>query len=179
MRRVSRPAPASALRSLPGATALLLAALLFAGAAGADPLEFESPAEEERFGELTAELRCTVCQNQSLADSDAPLAQDLRNEIHTMMRQGDSDEDIKRFLVDRYGDFVLYRPPVRGNTLLLWIAPLLLLTAGAAVMAVTISRRRVMLAEEALDQALEEADGARGGSRDDGISPEPNEAQKP
>jgi cytochrome c-type biogenesis protein CcmH len=122
----------------------------------ADPLQFESAEQEARFTELTAELRCTVCQNQSLADSDAPLAQDLRNEIHLMMQQGDSDEDIKRFLVDRYGDFVLYRPPVRGATLLLWIAPLLLLTTGAVVMAITIHRRRVMLAEEALGAALED-----------------------
>lgn len=158
--------------------ALLVALLLtygLAAQAAVDVFEFTSPEQETRYKRLIEELRCTVCQNQSLADSDAPLAQDLRNEIHTMMQQGDSDEDIKRFLVDRYGDFVLYRPPVRGNTLLLWIAPLLLLTTGAAVMAVTISRRRVMLAEE----ALEEARGLRGDGDDDGASPGPNEAQGP
>ena len=92
------------------------------------------------------------------------VPEDLRDEIQTMITQGNSDEDIKRFLVDRYGDFVLYRPPVRGNTLLLWLAPLLLLTTGAAVMAVTIHRRRVMLAEE----ALAEARGGRMADPEDG-----------
>ena len=136
------------------AVAPLIIALLFVSsvASAMEPREFSSAEEEARFAELTEELRCTVCQNQSLADSDAPLAQDLRNEIHTMLQQGNSDEDIKRFLVDRYGDFVLYRPPVRGNTLLLWLAPLLLLTTGAVVMAMTIRRHRVMLAQEALDE---------------------------
>lgn len=133
--------------------ALFLALLLTTpGLNAMEPREFATPEEEARFAELTDELRCTVCQNQSLSDSDAPLAQDLRDEIHTMLRQGNSDEDIKRFLVDRYGDFVLYRPPVRGNTLLLWLAPLLLLTTGAVVMAMTIRRHRVMLAQEALDE---------------------------
>ncbi len=132
-------------------------ATLYAVAA---PLEFESPEQQARFEALTEELRCLVCQNQSLADSDAQLAQDLRQEIFVMMRQGQSDESIKRFLVDRYGDFVLYRPPVRGNTLLLWLAPLLLLTTGALVLALTIRRRRVMLAEEALDQVIAEGETA-------------------
>jgi cytochrome c-type biogenesis protein CcmH len=133
-----------------GLGTVLLAAL---AANAMEPREFDTPEQEQRFNELTEELRCTVCQNQSLADSDVPLAEDLRNEIQTMIEQGNSDEDIKRFLVDRYGDFVLYRPPVRGNTLLLWLAPLLLLTTGAVVMGVTIHRRRVMLAEEALAEA--------------------------
>lgn len=118
-----------------------------------EPLVFDSPEQEERFNELTAELRCLVCQNQSLADSDAVLAQDLRNEVFVMLQQGNSNEEIKRFLVDRYGDFVLYRPPVRKDTLLLWLSPLLLLTAGGVIMAFTISRRRVMLAEQALEEA--------------------------
>ncbi len=118
-----------------------------------EPLVFDSPEQEERFNALTAELRCLVCQNQSLADSDAVLAQDLRNEVFVMLQQGNSNEEIKRFLVDRYGDFVLYRPPVRKDTLLLWLSPLLLLTAGGVIMAFTISRRRVMLAEQALEEA--------------------------
>ena len=124
-----------------------------ASAQAMEPREFATAEQEQRFNDLTEVLRCTVCQNQSLADSDVPLAEDLRNEIQTMIEQGNSDEDIKRFLVDRYGDFVLYRPPVRGNTLLLWLAPLLLFTAGAVVMGVTIQRLRVMLAEEALEEA--------------------------
>lgn len=146
-------------------TTSLAAGLLAALPASAmEPREFDTPEQEQRFNALTEELRCTVCQNQSLADSDVPLAEDLRDEIQTMITQGNSDEDIKRFLVDRYGDFVLYRPPVRGNTLLLWLAPLLLLTTGAAVMAVTIHRRRVMLAEE----ALAEARGGRMADPEDG-----------
>ena len=81
-------------------------------------------AEAERFHVLTQELRCVVCQNENLADSTAPLAQDLKREIREQMLAGKSDDDIKAFLVARYGDFVTYRPPVRANTLLLWGGPL-------------------------------------------------------
>ena len=157
------------LRSILMSLGLAIATLSSPHLLAAEPLAFSSAEEEARFAELTEELRCTVCQNQSLADSDAPLAQDLRNEIHTMLQQGNSDEDIKRFLVDRYGDFVLYRPPVRGNTLLLWLAPLLLLTTGAAVMAMTIRRHRVMLAQEALDEVEGERDSDTSG--DDAAPP--------
>lgn len=111
---------------------LLFALLLAAGAALAqEPLVFDDAAQEERYNALTLELRCTVCQNQSLADSDAPLAQDLRAEIYDMMMAGRSDEEIKTFMIERYGDFVLYRPPVQGNTLALWVIPLALLLLGA------------------------------------------------
>jgi cytochrome c-type biogenesis protein CcmH len=118
------------------------------------PLVFSSPEQEQRFKSLAEELRCAVCQNQSLADSDAPLAQDLRQEIFMMLEAGASDEDIKRFLVDRYGDFVLYRPPVRGNTLLLWLGPGLLLVLGAAVIGYNIRRRRDLLTEEESGERL-------------------------
>jgi len=107
------------------------------------PLVFESPEQEQRFQELTAELRCVVCQNQSLADSDAPLAHDLRQEIHDMLMDGRNDDEIRSFLVDRYGDFVLYRPAVKGNTLLLWLAPALLLLAGGSVVAYSVRRHRL------------------------------------
>jgi len=143
---------------------ILLAALVWMGAApvGAEePLTFDSPAQEERFNRLAEELRCLVCQNQSLADSDAPLAQDLRNEVYAMLQQGNSDEDIKRFLTERYGDFVLYRPPVKSNTFLLWFSPLILFVGGAVLMAVIISRRRVMLADEALEEARGEGAAER------------------
>ena len=156
-----RPHPGSCrrLRRLVLATGLAAGVLATLAAHAMEPREFGTAEQEQRFNDLTEELRCTVCQNQSLADSDVPLAEDLRNEIQTMIEQGNSDEDIKRFLVDRYGDFVLYRPPVRGNTLLLWLAPLLLLTTGAVVMGMTIHRRRVMLAEEALAEARGEREG--------------------
>jgi cytochrome c-type biogenesis protein CcmH len=83
--------------------------------AAEEPLVFDSPEQEERYRQLTMELRCAVCQNQNLADSDAPLAQDLRREIYQMMQAGRTDDEIKSFMVDRYGDFVLYRPPMQGN----------------------------------------------------------------
>ncbi len=83
---------------------------------------------------LTEELRCLVCQNQTIADSDAPLAQDLRKQVREMMRDGASDQEILDFMVQRYGDFVLYRPPMKGATLLLWFGPLLLLVAGLVLL---------------------------------------------
>ncbi len=117
----------------------LLAALLLAGAATAQavrdaaPLEFRDAAEERRFNALVSELRCVMCQNQSLADSNAQIAHDLRREVFDLMRSGRSDEEIRGFLVDRYGEFVLYRPRFGGHTVLLWLAPGLLLLAGTVV----------------------------------------------
>ena len=130
-----------------------LAALLLLFAAGAlaqvqvnqEPLVFESQEQQERFNKLTEELRCLVCQNQNLADSDAPLAHDLRDEIHEMMLTGYSDEEIKSFLVERYGDFVLYRPPVKGNTMILWLGPAILLLAGGVVVAMSVKKRAALL----------------------------------
>jgi cytochrome c-type biogenesis protein CcmH len=108
----------------------------------AAPLNFATAEQEQRFQDLTEELRCLVCQNQTLADSDAPLAQDLRQEIHDMLMDGQSDDEIRTFLVERYGDFVLYRPAMKGNTLLLWLAPVLLLLLGGAVVARAVRSHR-------------------------------------
>jgi cytochrome c-type biogenesis protein CcmH len=94
------------------------------------PLEFSAPAQEQRYRDLIEELRCLVCQNQNLADSHADLAQDLREEVQQMILAGKSDDEIISFLTARYGDFVLYRPPVKGSTWMLWFAPFLLLLAG-------------------------------------------------
>ena len=91
---------------------------------------------------LAAELRCLVCQNQTIADSNAPLAEDLRNRVREKMRQGSSDSQIIDFMVERYGDFVLYRPPVKATTLLLWFGPLLLLAAGFVVLVRRVLRWR-------------------------------------
>jgi len=110
-------------------------------ATAAEPLEFNDPAMEVRYQKLTEELRCLVCQNQNLADSDAPLAQDLRQEIFEMLQAGRTDAEIKTFLVDRYGDFVLYRPAFEGNTLFLWLLPSLLLVIGLIVLIVNVRRR--------------------------------------
>jgi cytochrome c-type biogenesis protein CcmH len=91
------------------------------------------PVVEARLKSLGEELRCLVCQNQTIADSAAPLAVDLRNQIREQVRAGRSDEEIRAYMVERYGDFVLYRPPLKGTTLLLWIGPFALLLLGAAI----------------------------------------------
>ena len=100
------------------------------------------PALEQRVMTLAAELRCLVCQNQTLADSNAPLAEDLRNQVREKMRQGTSDSEIVDYMVARYGDFVLYRPPLKLTTALLWFGPLLLLAAGFVVLLRRVLRRR-------------------------------------
>jgi cytochrome c-type biogenesis protein CcmH len=129
---------------------LLFVLLLGAGAAALaqEPLVFDDAAQEERYNALTLELRCTVCQNQSLADSDAQLAQDLRAEIYEMMMAGRSDDEIKTFMIERYGDFVLYRPPMQGNTLALWILPIFLLLVGAVIVFFTVRNRNRKLAAQ-------------------------------
>ncbi len=95
-----------------------------------DVLDFQSPQEAERFRALAAEIRCLVCQNQSLADSSAPLAQDLRAEVLEQMRAGRTDQEIRDYLVARYSDFILYRPTMSVTNLLLWFAPLLMVISG-------------------------------------------------
>ncbi len=112
-----------------------------------EPMVFENQQRQDRFDRLTRELRCLVCQNQNLAVSDAPLAHDLRREVHTMILAGQSESEIKQFLVQRYGDFVLYRPPVQNNTYLLWLMPLILLLGGGLVLCSNIKKRTALLAE--------------------------------
>lgn len=106
-----------------------------------DPLPFADDAERVRFQTLVAELRCTVCQNQNLADSNAALAKDLRMKVFEMMRDGSSDAQIKQFLVDRYGDFVLYRPPMNRHTWLLWFGPGVVFLLGAGFVVMSMRRR--------------------------------------
>jgi cytochrome c-type biogenesis protein CcmH len=121
---------------------LLLIALAAAPAfAGVDPLPFKDRAEEQRFQALTKQLRCLVCQNESLNDSNAPLAADLRRDVFEQMRAGRSDDEIKTWLTARYSDFVLYDPPLRGGTWLLWFGPLLVFAAGAGAVALAVRRR--------------------------------------
>jgi cytochrome c-type biogenesis protein CcmH len=126
----------------------LFLALLSGSALAQEPLSFDTPEQEARFQQLTLELRCLVCQNQNLADSDAELARDLREEIYEMMMAGQDNEQIKTFLVDRYGDFVLYRPALGGNTLLLWLMPGILLGIGAIVILFTVRNRKRQLAAQ-------------------------------
>ncbi|HEY9144780.1 MAG TPA: cytochrome c-type biogenesis protein [Arenimonas sp.] len=118
----------------------LLMALSF-GAAAFEPIEFRDAAEEARFRELSAELRCVMCQNQSLADSNAQIAQDLRLQVLELMREGKTDDEIKEYLVARYSEFVLYNPPVRPATWLLWFGPAALLLGGAFVVVAVVKRR--------------------------------------
>lgn len=124
---------------------LALAAIPAPVAASVDPLPFRDHAEEARFQNLAKELRCLVCQNESLNDSSAPLAADLRRDVFEQMQAGKSDAEIKDWLHERYGDFVLYDPPVRGGTLLLWFGPLLILLAGAGAVFAIVRRRAAAL----------------------------------
>ncbi len=101
----------------------------------------DDPAVEARLKHLAVELRCLVCQNQSLADSNAPLAEDLRREVREMIVKDMTDKEIIDFLVERYGDFVLYRPPLKATTTLLWMGPFVLLAVGATVLVITLRRR--------------------------------------
>ena len=110
--------------------------------AAIDTYQFKDEAERERFRSLTAELRCPKCQNQNIADSNAPIATDLRREIFRMLEEGKSNAEIVDFLVLRYGDFVLYKPPVDTRTYLLWYGPFALLGLGALGFVVLVLRRR-------------------------------------
>lgn len=143
----------SFLRGNDGKATLLSACLLlsfiappaFAQAnqqADAAPLQFHSAAEEARFHALTLQLRCVMCQNQSLADSNALIALQLRREVLDLMRQGRSDDQIKDYLVQRYGEFVLYQPRLERSTWLLWAGPALLLLLGAGTVIVIVRRRK-------------------------------------
>lgn len=108
---------------------LLLSTPIFAQD-NADLYTFAHPVYQKRFHDLTHQLRCLVCQNQTLADSNAPLAEDMRQQIFTMVNQGSTDEEIKQFLVKRYGEFISYEPPLNRSTFLLWTTPAILLIAG-------------------------------------------------
>lgn len=134
---------------------LLLWAAMRSWAADPAVFSFSDPEAEARFQRLTQELRCLVCQNQSLADSHAELAGDLRREIHQMMGAGRSDEAIIAFMVERYGDFVRYRPPLGLRTFLLWFGPALLFLTGAGLLWRTL-RRRGRLPPPALSAAERE-----------------------
>ena len=95
---------------------------------------FDSPSQEQLFTRITTESRCLVCQNQSLSDSDAPLAVDLRNDIYRLVKQGKDEKMIQDFLVERYGDYILLCPPINKSTWILWISPFLLLVLGFGVL---------------------------------------------
>src|SRR6184192_4911447 len=110
----------------------------------------EDPQIVARMKNLTEQLRCLVCQNETLADSRADLAEDLRKEIREQMKAGKSDQEIIAFLTQRYGDFVLYKPPVKATTYLLWFGPFVLLFAGTGVLYRYLKRRRELIDDKPL-----------------------------
>ncbi|MEC8427480.1 MAG: cytochrome c-type biogenesis protein [Pseudomonadota bacterium] len=139
-----------------------------------DVYEFEDEVQRKRYLSFIDELRCPKCQNQNLAGSDSPIAQDLRRELYRMLEEGKSDKDITDFMVARYGDYVLYKPQVKSNTYLLWGLPVGLFAVAWLVAALTIRKRRAgmskveaeKLQSEASDKArlkklLDEADRRR------------------
>lgn len=130
--------------------------------AAIDTYSFVDEEDEGRFHVLTEELRCPKCQNQNLADSDAPIAQDLRAEVHRLLSEGRSDEEIKAYLVERYGEYVLYRPQWSAQTWLLWVAPgALLVVTLVAVWWVLWRRQRSAKAKTAAAMPLDEAEQQR------------------
>jgi cytochrome c-type biogenesis protein CcmH len=135
---------------LGGSILILLLSLARATWAGDAAPVAADPVLEDRVTAVASELRCLVCQNQTLADSNAPLAVDLRSQIRERMREGASERDIIDFMVERYGDFVLYRPPFKAATLLLWVGPMLLMIAGLAALYYRIARRRREVAKPEL-----------------------------
>lgn len=126
------------MRQLIGMAVLLLSLSV---QAGVEAQRFETPEQEARYKALINELRCLVCQNQNLADSNAELAQDLRKQTYDMILQGDSDGEIVDYMVARYGDFVLYRPPFKSSTAALWVGPFIILSAAVIGLLVFIRRR--------------------------------------
>jgi len=134
----------------------VLAALLLAiaGAAFAQSSEIAKPdpAVERRMKALAEELRCLVCQNQTIADSNAPLALDLRNQIRAQVAEGRTDTQIREYMTDRYGDFVLYRPPFKATTAILWVGPFAMVALGVVVFLFVVRRRRAEPAAASVPQ---------------------------
>ncbi len=113
-----------------------------------DARQLADPKQQENYELLTKELRCLVCQNQTIADSNAELAFDLRRQVSEMLEQGKSNDEIIQFMTDRYGDFVLYKPAFKGKTLLLWIAPGAFLFLGLIIVYVFIRQKRALRSEQ-------------------------------
>ena len=141
-----------------GALLLLCALSLPVLAVDTEP-PFQDPVKQERYEQLLRELRCPQCQNNAIADSPSLVAGDLRREVHEMVAAGKSDAEIRAFLTTRYGDFILYRPPVTRDTLLLWAAPAILLAIGMLVAFRVVSRRARLVAGD-----TDEPDDAAGGA---------------
>ena len=126
---------------------LLICVFSALSVAAIDVDTLKDPQLRERYELITQELRCLVCQNQTIADSNAELAIDLRNQVREMLLAGQTDGDIRNYMTDRYGDFVLYKPPLRPRTVALWFAPAVLLLGGFAVLLRIVFRHRSVAAE--------------------------------
>jgi cytochrome c-type biogenesis protein CcmH len=123
-------------------TLIFLLLMAAASMAGVEYREFANPEQQEAYESLTSELRCLVCQNQTIADSNADLASDLRRQVYEMLQKGQSKEDIIKFMTERYGDFVLYNPPFKSKTVLLWFGPVLFILIGVIFVALLIRRKQ-------------------------------------
>jgi cytochrome c-type biogenesis protein CcmH len=134
---------------------LLCGSMLCAAEGAIEAFAFDNPSQEARYRSLSEEFRCPKCLNTNLAGSDAPIAADLRDTVHRLILEGATDQAIRDYLQARYGDFVLYNPPVRRGTLLLWLAPAVLLAIGAFAIVVMVLRRR------GVDEPLNDAEQAR------------------
>jgi cytochrome c-type biogenesis protein CcmH len=124
-----------------GVTLLLLCVATLSVANTIEAYRFDDPVRETRYKQLIEELRCLVCQNQNLADSNAELAQDMRRLTYDMVREGRSKQEVADFMVQRYGDFVLYRPPFRSSTAILWIGPFVIFGVGVVALVMAVRRR--------------------------------------
>jgi len=138
------------------ASVVLALACVGAAHAAIDAYTFKNEAERARYSELTKELRCPKCQNQDIADSNAPIAADLRKEIYRMLGEGQSNQQIIDFMVNRYGEFVRYKPELTARTWLLWFGPAGLLLGGVVVIGVMVRRRRVKRTTETDELSDEE-----------------------
>ncbi|WP_455204642.1 cytochrome c-type biogenesis protein [Kaarinaea lacus] len=143
------------LRACIGAMILLLALTPALYAKEAVPMAAD-PELEKRVNEISHELRCLVCQNQTIADSHADLAVDLKNQVRQMVSEGKTQDEIVNYMVQRYGDFVRYRPPVKSTTIFLWVGPFILLVAGLVLLIINLKKRKRVIADAPLSE--EESD---------------------
>lgn len=142
---------------------LLLTMLTTSNALGVvDIYEFESESQRERYFQLSEELRCPKCQNQNLAGSDSQIAGDLRRELRRLLAEDKSDQEIKQFMVDRYGEFVLYKPRLQQSTIVLWGLPLLLLLAGGITVVLIVRRKHRVPAAHQSGQSSADGQGSAG-----------------
>lgn len=134
----------------------LLFAVVVSADEGSDTLEFKNDDQRSQYQRLTEELRCPKCQNQNIADSNAPIAKDLRNEVHRLILEGDNEEQIVDFMVERYGNFVVYKPKFDTSTYLLWLGPAVIALLGLMIVIISARRKRGVSSESSAELSREE-----------------------